>query len=154
MAAAKPTIVLVPGGWHTIEYFGPFRHSLESYGYSTEAVTLPSVGAEPVVQSYDEDVAAIQDVFLRLVNEGKGIVLITHSYSGLPGSDAVEGFSRAKRAKEGLRGGVEALIYASAWVVTVGLNLVDFVGAHFGPHIEADPWIEVGVSAPPHESTL
>jgi hypothetical protein len=50
------------------------------------------VGAEPLVASTDEDVAFINSA-VSLANLGKDVVVVMHSYGGIPGSDAMKGLS-------------------------------------------------------------
>ena len=145
-AEAKPAIVLVPGGWHTIEYFSNFRKALESYGYSTEAISLPTIGAEPPLQSFDEDVKAIRLSVARLSGEGKDIVVIMHSWGRVVGSEAADGYDKNTRAKVGLEGGILTLVYVSAWAIPAGVSLAGFVEKESGPlGSVCCPWVDPDV---------
>ncbi len=69
MEASKPTIIFVPGGCHSPEAFSTVRASLESHGYRTMGVALPTVGAEPRLQTWDPDVEAIRSAIQEVVDE-------------------------------------------------------------------------------------
>ncbi|KAH6696455.1 hypothetical protein DL95DRAFT_468829 [Leptodontidium sp. 2 PMI_412] len=47
MSTEQPTILFVPRAWHFPARFDAVRELLKPLGYATEAVTLPSIGAEP-----------------------------------------------------------------------------------------------------------
>jgi hypothetical protein len=53
---AKPTIVCVPGAWLPPTTYTKALQILESHGYPTVALALPSVGADPALPNFDEDV--------------------------------------------------------------------------------------------------
>ncbi|CAG8951246.1 hypothetical protein HYFRA_00007994 [Hymenoscyphus fraxineus] len=81
---SKPTFVLVP----------------------VIGVALPSVGATPPHTDFKEDVAAIRKCLTGLISDYKDIVLVVHSYSGLPGGEAPIGLGKIEREAKGLKGGV------------------------------------------------
>lgn len=127
MADSKPTIIFVPGAWHSPEVFSTVRTSLETHGYRTLGITLPSVGAEPPLKTWDPDVDAIRAAIQKAVDEegGRDVVLAVHSYGGLPASEACKGFAKADREKSGSKGGVVRLVYICAALVNVGTRMVD-----------------------------
>lgn len=127
MADSKPTIIFVPGAWHSPEVFSTVRTSLETHGYRTLGITLPSVGAEPPLKTWGPDVDAIRSAIQKAVDEegGRDVVLAVHSYGGLPASEACKGFGKADREKSGRKGGVVRLVYICAALVDVGACMVD-----------------------------
>ena len=90
---SKPTILLVGGAWHTAEYLRPLAATLEAAGYPTTAFGLPSVGANPPKSGFEDDVAVIRSTVSELVSEGKRVVAVLHSYGGIPGNEALQGFT-------------------------------------------------------------
>jgi hypothetical protein len=48
------------------------------------------------------------------------VILVSHSYSGMPASEACDGFGRKQRAAEGLSGGIVRLVYIQALAVSEG----------------------------------
>jgi hypothetical protein len=65
-----------------------------------------------------------------LVNAGKNVVMVMHSYGGAPGSAAVKGLTRAVRQTAGLPGGVIELVYMAAFAFddNVGFGNFDLSG--------------------------
>lgn len=113
----KPDLVLIPGAWHTGACYDVIIPSLRDAGYHATALTLPSVGAEPPLENFDEDVKVIHDAVHRLADAGKDVVVVLHSYGGVPGSEAMKGLSREERKMDKLEGGVVGLVYLCAWWV-------------------------------------
>jgi hypothetical protein len=77
---------------------------LEEAGYSTTALTLPGVGADPPVTSTDEDVAFIHSAVSALADSGKAVVVVMHSHGAIPGSDAMKGLSKKERSEKDVEG--------------------------------------------------
>jgi len=123
--ASKPVIVFVPGAWHTPHGFHLVVAELQAAGYETKGVTLASVGASPPIKDFQPDVKAIQDVLKPLVDEGKDILLVVHSYGGVIGSQAVQGFAKSEREKEGKKGGVSHMFFCCAFALPEGVSLMD-----------------------------
>jgi pimeloyl-ACP methyl ester carboxylesterase len=122
--AAKPTIVFIPGAWHTPAAFDPLLPSLHQAGYSTTAVSLPSIGVSPGVSSFASDVAAVRDAVEGLVDLRRDVIAVAHSYGGVLVTEALEGLGKKERGAQGLLGGVSRLIYIAAVVPTKGLDTV------------------------------
>jgi len=122
---SKPTIIIVPGSWHVPEHFEPTTAILREQGYRVVGVSLPSVRQTgPFSFGAPADAAAIKSVILAEVDAGRDVVVLMHSYGGIPGSAGVEGLSKKDREVEGLTGGVVRLIYMSAFVLDKGAALV------------------------------
>lgn len=128
----KPTIVLIPGAWHSADCYDILLPHLQRAGYETLPLTLPSVGADPAIQSLDSDVQLIRENITRLISDGKDVVLVMHSYGGIPGSSAVQGLAKTDRKAEGLPGGVAALVYICAWMVAEGKTAREYGGGRGG----------------------
>lgn len=123
--AAKPVIVFVPGAWHSPDAFEPVMKELEAAGYDTKGVKLASVGASEPLKDFQPDVEAIQLAMKPLIDQGKDILLFTHSYGGVVGSEAVRSLDKASRQKEGKPGGVSHLYYCCAFALPEGVSLMD-----------------------------
>ncbi|GME47542.1 hypothetical protein GTA08_BOTSDO11688 [Neofusicoccum parvum] len=128
-ADSKPTVLLVPGAWQPSDAFDPLRRLLTQKGYESVAVDHPSVGGEPADQTLDTDVASLRKTLAQLVDEqGKDVVVLLHSYGGVVGSCASEGFGAKQRAKEGKKGGILEIVYLSAFALPKGKSLVEMLG--------------------------
>jgi pimeloyl-ACP methyl ester carboxylesterase len=121
----NPTIVFVPGAWHTSAAFQPVISLLKSHSYPSIGLHLPSVGGSPVVTSMDPDKALIRSTVSELVDAGKEVVVVSHSYGGAPASSALEGLSITERTKAGKKGGVIAMAMISTFLLDVGRSLLN-----------------------------
>lgn len=146
MAAEKPVYVFIPGAWHTADTYDGIRALLEKHDYENHAVATPSVGANPPNKGLYDDATYTHDILEKLADEGKQIVLVTHSYGGMVGSLAVEGLGYSQRRHAGKKGGIIMLVYMSAFAVTKGKSLLDALGG------EWLPWMKDPVSHCPSSS--
>lgn len=120
---SKPTVVGVPGAWHGPDVYDKVFDILAKHGYPTVGLSLPSVGAKPPHTSFDGDVKAIRDSLRKLViDQGRDVILITHSYSGMPGVEAPVGLSKDERLAEGKEGGVIRLVFIMSFAMPEGFQ--------------------------------
>ncbi|PGH19700.1 hypothetical protein AJ80_03855 [Polytolypa hystricis UAMH7299] len=120
----KPTIVFVPGAWHTPAGYDKLLPLLHAAGYATTAVDLPSVGASPGVPDFSADVTAIRNTVSGLVELlGRDVVVVSHSYGGVPATEALRGLSKQDQRAQGGKGGVVGLAYVAAILPQVGGSL-------------------------------
>jgi hypothetical protein len=129
---SRPNIVLIPGAWHTAKCYYLLIPILESAGYQVEALSLVSVGAEPPVKSLDPDVQHIRSIIIPMIEQGKDVVVVMHSFGAVPGSSALKGLSKTDRAAQELSGGVVSLVYLCAWVIPEGKTVRDAGGGRGG----------------------
>ncbi|MCJ1331853.1 hypothetical protein MMC10_008545 [Thelotrema lepadinum] len=99
----KPTIFLVGGAWHTVDYLKPLADIFENVGYSTVAVGLTSVGANPPATDFSGDVAAVRNAAIQLIAEDKDIIAVLHSLGGIPGSEAMHGLGKPSDSRAGVK---------------------------------------------------
>ncbi|CZR57975.1 uncharacterized protein PAC_07865 [Phialocephala subalpina] len=119
---SKPTIVMVPGAWHKPVIYNNVASHLQKYGYSTVLQPLPSAGAIPPNQDFTQDVTAIRKRLTSLISEGKEIVLVIHSYAGLPGSEACKGLGKKEREAKGEKGGLIRFVCLNAFAMLEGFQ--------------------------------
>lgn len=125
MSHRKPTIVFVPGAWHEPHVFDPVATILQSQGYKTVAVSLPSVGASPPLDDFQPDVAAVRDAIVSCVDEGSEVVVFAHSYGGAPSSEAIKGLTKSDLQSQGKPGGVTHYVLCAAFIIPEGFPSVD-----------------------------
>lgn len=99
---SKPTILLVGGAWHTADYLGPLATVLEVSGYPAVPLGLPSVGAIPPKPDFGDDVALVRSTVSKLISEGKRVLAVLHSYGGIVGTEALQGFNDASKDGAGV----------------------------------------------------
>lgn len=132
-SSEKPTIVVVQGSFQTPLVYVDLEKGLRSRGYPVIHPTLPSCSNtdSPTFASVTltDDALAVQDEVTRLVEEGKLVVVVMHSYGGLVGSEAIpEELSYSNRKCRNLRGGVVHLFMFSAFLIEAGKSVLDAFG--------------------------
>ena len=65
---------------------------------------------------------------------GRDVVVVAHSYSGSPATEAMKGFSKKDREAQRLAGGVVRLIYIAAGVPIEGENFRNALGVGHPPN--------------------
>lgn len=91
---------------------------LEKEGYKCIGVNLASVGAEPPLQDFSEDVEAVRNAISSEVEQEHDVAVVVHSYGGLPGCEAIKGFTKADQEAQGKKGGVVKLLFICACELT------------------------------------
>ena len=127
MAAKKPTIVLIPGAWFHPSAYDQFISILQRLSFPTVFASYPSRNpSNPATADAAHDTEAVlQNFLLPLIeNEGKDVVILMHSYGGVPGSSAARGLAKDQRSKKAKKGGVVGLIYVSGFVLPDGASVV------------------------------
>ncbi|KAG9203521.1 hypothetical protein G6514_002889 [Epicoccum nigrum] len=132
-----PTVLLIPGAWHTPTCYTPLLTHLHSLGYPTATAALPSVGPSPGLSTWAADIASIISVLAPLVDAGKRVIVAAHSYGSLPAGEAIKKFLSCDREARGETGGVAHLVYISAFVLPAGAALMDALGG------QDLPWFKV-----------
>ncbi|CEL03793.1 hypothetical protein ASPCAL04936 [Aspergillus calidoustus] len=135
----KPTIVFVPGAWHPPTAYDLLLPPLHAAGYTTTYVYLPSVGAAAPV-AFEDDVAAVRRVVAGLVELGREVVVVSHSYGASPATEALKGLARKEQQEKGMSGAVIQLLYIAAIVPTKGVTPVEAFGP-MKPKEEGGSWI-------------
>lgn len=127
----KPTILLVPGAWFPPSAYNAFSQAVRNAGYPTECASYPSLNPEdPMHADAAADTSSIlRNYLIPLINIAeKDVVIVMHSYGGIPGSGAATGLGKATRKQEGRKGGVVGLVHSSGFVLPEGLSCADGQG--------------------------
>lgn len=120
---SKPTIILIPGAFHTAAHFAPLTTLLHNLSYPTITVELPTT-SRATTASYRDDVYAIRSVLeTEIVDGRKEVMLAAHSYGAVPACQTVNGLERSKRRKEGKDGGVVHVLFIAALLVEQGRGM-------------------------------
>lgn len=136
----KPAIVLAPGCWHVPAHYQELVDLLQKAGYSTEIASLPSLNpTDGLQQTIEADIDAVRQKLLAQVDQGKDVILLSHSYGGCPGGAAAKGLSRAERQPGS--GAVIGLVWFAGYLVQETHSVVQTAG-------EPLPWLTDEVSRP------
>lgn len=124
-STTKPTLIFVSGGLNDSSPWKPLRTALHAapYSYKTAVAELPSIAPSSPLENFQPDVDAIRKLVTKHV-ENEDVVVVLHSYSGFPGSEALKGLGKEEREKEGKQGGVIRLVYIMSFMVDAGSELV------------------------------
>jgi hypothetical protein len=140
MASRRPFFVIVPGGSQNPSHYGYLSHLLQLAGYPTFSALLPSVGGGNVTA--EDDMNYIQNSMLIPVldYEEHDVIMIMHSYSGVPGSAAAKGYSKDERTALGKKAGVIGQIFIASLLQKGGdgKDIVSTFGGNYPPHIRPD----------------
>lgn len=137
MALNNPTVIFVPGAFHTSAHFQPCVDVLARKSWPATTVSLPGIGEKAArVEPYD-DVKAAQKELRKLVEiEHREVVLVTHSYGGIPGFQAVKGLERSARAAIDQPGGIICVIFLAAFTIPEGKTIIEVLGEGLPPWAE------------------
>lgn len=134
--SSLPTLLIVHGAWHTPHCFDYFTELLEKRGFEVVRPLLPTCnGDNPPTKTLEDDVQAVRDHAEKLVNDGKDVIAILHSYGGTVGTDALYGLSKSARKGKGLEGGIKDLFYVCAFVNHKDYSLVGMGNGQLAPWI-------------------
>ena len=128
MSALSPTIVLIHGGFHQPANYEMFTSKFKALGLEVHAPRLPTMnGARPPNADLYTDADFINAYVKRLIQAGRNVVAIMHSYGGQVGTGALAGLSKAERAKKSLAGGIVHLVYMCGFALPEGRAMIDKV---------------------------
>jgi alpha-beta hydrolase superfamily lysophospholipase len=124
---SKPSILVIPGSFSLPKFYDTVMDPVAAQGYEIRGLHLPSVGLSAdagrpgaPATMYD-DAAFIAAEANKLADEGKDVILVPHSYAGVPTSESLKGLSKEERQKAGKKGGVVRIAYMTAVVPPVGM---------------------------------
>lgn len=137
MAAHRPAVVIVPGAWHPGHLYIPFANQLNEAGFSTTIAPISSLSSgEPSKADCRADAEAIRRHLVGIFEkEGKDVILVAHSYGGIPGGASAHGLMKSSEAQAA---GVIGLIYVSAFVVPESQSLLTQLGGKHAPYLVAN----------------
>ncbi|KAI1460138.1 hypothetical protein F4805DRAFT_418258 [Annulohypoxylon moriforme] len=131
----SPVIVLVPGAFGTPACFDRLLPYLKEAGLSTHPGPYPSCNpSDPTTATCSKDIAALRDnVLLPLLDQKKDVVIIAHSYGGIPAGSAAKGLDKQARSLEGHTSSVIGFIYVVGMMALENESLSDVVGGSHPP---------------------
>ncbi|TVY80327.1 hypothetical protein LSUE1_G004280 [Lachnellula suecica] len=128
MPVAKPTIVIVHGGWHVPESYEKLVVALENSGYEVHCPRLPSTNqVRPPNADLYTDSDFIRSYVSSLVRAGRTVVAVSHSYGGAVANNALMGLGQTTRAAQGLPGGVSHMVFMAAFATAEDVAMMDKV---------------------------
>lgn len=130
--SGKPAIVIVPGSFSPASFYRDVVDALQSHGYEALVETLQSSARSPLrneqAATMEEDAEFFHGIVEKLADQGKDVVIMTHSYGGVPGTECSKGLSKKERSAAGKSGGVTRFVYVTSVVPVPGKSLKDLMG--------------------------
>lgn len=120
LAMLSPTIVIVHGACQPPSLYAPFAEALEAHSIHSIVIPTPSVDPSPGLKDFSEDVVLIRKTVVELIDEAKDVIVVMHSYGGIPGSSALQGLGKSTREGEGKTNGVVRLVYVCSFALKEG----------------------------------
>jgi len=117
---SKPTVIFVTGAWHKPHLYAGLLEGLQRTRFPVIAPYLPSIGG--TCDSFYDDVHVVRRAIAEEVSQGHEIVVLMHSYGGMVGSAAVQGYSKQEVSRGG---GVIRMIYMAAFALETGVSLMN-----------------------------
>lgn len=123
---SKPSILFVPGSFTPGQVYENVVEKVTARGYDIRALHMPSVRLETESStdrkppSMYEDAAFIANQAAALADDGKDVIIIAHSYGGVPSTECVKGLAKKTRQEQGKQGGIVRLAYMTALVPALG----------------------------------
>ena len=153
--AKNPTILIVHGAWHNPAFFQPFIRELQLKGFPALCPLLPTCDAaalsnNPQLDMYD-DARAIQNELRSLVDAEERVLVLAHSYGGVPGIEAAaEELGIKQRKDKGKIGGVIGIFCVCAFLLMPNVSLEELNGGEPGPLIEVHVSMDIYISKTPY----
>ena len=133
-------MVVIPGSFSPDYFYFEIADKLREYGYEAIVKCLPSASRsapEKPATMYD-DADYFRSVIEALADEGKDVVVVTHSYGGVVGTEAARGVIKEDRQAAGKPGGIIRIVYVTSVVPTPGNSLRSLMGDLVPSFIEVE----------------
>lgn len=134
MSPEDPVFLLAHGAWHPSWLYDPLKDALAKLGYTLAVPALPTTGPGAKDVTWEADVEAILQTAEPLFSEGKQVVLIGHSYGGIPACIATRENGVAERRARGLQGGFIHIGFLCAFAMpSRGISQVELMQHQLPP---------------------
>ncbi|KAL2847109.1 hypothetical protein BJX68DRAFT_268409 [Aspergillus pseudodeflectus] len=124
-----PTVAIIAGAWQNPDNYVPLRDALARLGYASVCQAAPSTCLPHGDTDLQADIAFVRDEVLGpLVNGGKDVIVVLHSFAGVYGGGALKGLSKTEYAQKGKTGGITAVVYVAGPCVPSGMSTLQLLG--------------------------
>ncbi|RYP25510.1 hypothetical protein DL768_011474 [Monosporascus sp. mg162] len=146
MASSKQTkdcaFVIVSGSFCKIAFYDTLIAHLHEQGHDARAVELLSAndGTRQPAATMEDDAAHIKDAITSILDDEsnpRNVVVLMHSYGGIPGSSALKGLSKADRFAQGKGTAVVGIVYMGSFIIPLGQSLRETMGDAMPPEYRA-----------------
>jgi pimeloyl-ACP methyl ester carboxylesterase len=134
--AAPPSVLLVPGSFSNPDLYYTAQDLSLARGIDLHVMALPSVRVDlndnRTPPSMYDDAAAIAEEIEKLSDAGQDVIVISHSYAGVPMTQATVGLGKESRKRQGKTAGLVGVAYMTSLVPDIGQNTTSLL-ADIGP---------------------
>ncbi|KAL4860799.1 hypothetical protein BDV12DRAFT_181105 [Aspergillus spectabilis] len=124
-----PTVAIIAGAWQNPDNYVPLRDALAKLGYESVCQAPPSTCLPHGDTDLEADIAFVRDdILVPLVDSGKEVIVVLHSFAGVYGGSALKGLSKTVYAQKGKPGGVTAVVYVAGPCVPSGMSTLQLLG--------------------------
>lgn len=128
----EPSILIIPGACSIPEFYQPVIDAVAAQGYEIKGLHLPTAGLktgprEGMAPTMYDDALFIAKEVNQLADEGKDVILLAHSYGGVPTTQSINGLSKKERKSQGKAGGVVRIAYMTAIVPSMNVGAGGFM---------------------------
>ncbi|PCD34153.1 hypothetical protein FGRA07_08471 [Fusarium graminearum] len=134
----KPSLIFVPGAWHTTEYWGKVISAMEAQDFKCIPVTLPSTQSTSTSVNFSTDVNAVREAIMTETAQEQDVVVLAHSYGGAVGASAVKGLSQKNSESNKGNGHVIGLFLIGTGFAAPGISFLEAIGGKPPPLWAAD----------------
>ncbi|KAI2472426.1 alpha/beta-hydrolase [Annulohypoxylon bovei var. microspora] len=117
-AQEKPTILLLHGAWHIPLHYRSLIDPLRSSGYTVLAPQMVTTGCDDSIddKTYIDATDQIREYLRPLLEQGRKIAVVAHSFAGIIATGAAAGLTLEDRAAQGLQGGIISIVYIASLI--------------------------------------
>jgi alpha-beta hydrolase superfamily lysophospholipase len=134
MTSQKPTILIVHGAWHYPSHYSPLMNELEALNYTVPCPQPRTLGSDTHGRTPADEIVLIRQMASDMFEKGHEVVLVGHSYGGIPACAATEGFTTQQRAAQGSSGEFKAIVFLAAFAIPrKGMDLLQAFGGSWAP---------------------
>ena len=130
------TLLLLHGSWHSYETWQRLTPLLEAKGYKTITPQVSFCGTAEPLTSIAPCISQIQEIIAAETSAGRNVVMVNHSFGGVVGCSAVNGFTAKNPANLTGSGKVIGIIQMCALTVPTGVSLLEFLQKGKGSDIK------------------
>lgn len=126
LSKCNPTLVIIGGAFHTPARYAKLASALEASGLEVHVPRLPTCNeARPPNANLADKMSSTRRYVESLVQAGRTVVSIGHSYGDQVISNALAGLELEARSSQSLKGSVSNLIYMVGYALPEGMSTFD-----------------------------
>ncbi|KAK2605988.1 hypothetical protein QQS21_003614 [Conoideocrella luteorostrata] len=130
MSVEKVAVVIIGGGWHTPESYAKLARGLGDAGYDVHRPGNPSmVNQRQGAFGLAEDTKSMRAYVTKLVEDGRRVIALAHSYGGQVASNSLTDLGWETRSRKRLPGGVIRIVFMCAFALLEGGSVIGQIKA-------------------------